>query len=158
MLDIYCKFRQKHGVVHGIARQWPANMLKDLLACQLVLATCLLSTWFGYQLASQSPNPSWHHSCLPKSIQITTKMCHSVSLVGISCQLGDWDMLAESWQVDTLRGSKLSRTLGKMQKTSVWAVEVAESKNSNFKIKIFCWPCDTFCMCAVNLVFARSTG
>ena len=113
------------------------KMLKDLLAYQLMLATCLLSTWFGYQLASQSPNPSWHHSFLLKSPQNTTTMCHSVSLVGISCQLGAWDMVAESWQVDRLRGSKLSRTHGKMQKTSVWAVEVAESKNSNFKIKIF---------------------
>ena len=115
----------------------PCKMLKDLLAYQLMLATCLLSTWFGYQLASQSPNPSWHHSFLPKSLQNTTNMCHSVSLVGISCQLGAWDMVAESWQVDTLRGSTLSRTPGKMQKTSVWAVEVAEAKNSNFKIKNF---------------------
>ena len=112
------------------------KMLKDLLAYQQMLATCLLSTWFGYQLASQSPNPSWHHSFLLKSPQNTTTMCHSVSLVGISCQLGAWDMVAESWQVDTLRDSKLSRTHGEMQKTSVWAVEVAESKNSNFKIKI----------------------
>ena len=116
------------------------KMLKDLLAYQLMLATCLLSTWFGYQLASQSPNPSWHHSLLPTTPQNTTKMCHSVSLVGISCQLGAWDMVAESWQVDTLRGSKLSRRQGKMQKTSAWAVEVAESKNSNFKIKIFLLP------------------
>ena len=137
MFDIYCTFRQNHGVVHEIARLWPAKMLKDLLACQLMLATCLLSTWFGYQLASQSPNPSWHHSFLLKSPQNTTTMCHSVSLVGIAWQMGAWDMVAESWQVDTLRDSKLSRTPGKCRKLVFGLLKWQNPRIQISKSKIF---------------------
>ena len=131
-------------------------MLKNLFAYQLMLATCLLSTWFGYQLASQSPNPSWHHSVLLNSPQNTRQMCHSVSLAGIPCQLGAWDMVAEAWQVDTLRGSKLSRTQGKCRQLMFGLLKWKKPRIQISKSKNFCWPCDTFCMVAVNLVFART--
>ena len=131
------------------------KMLKDLLAYQLMLATCLLSTWFGYQLASQSPNPSWHQSFLLKSPQNITNMCHTVSLVGISCQLGAWDMVAEPWQVDTLRGSKLSRTLGKMQTTSVRAVESGRIQEFKFQNQNFAVGLVTHSACLLSTWFLQ---
>ena len=70
-----------------------------------------LSTWLGYWLASQFPNPSWQHRVSLKHLQITVILCHCVPILGTLCHMGGWDMLTETWSASHMTCSNLTKHL-----------------------------------------------
>ena len=63
----------------------------------------------GDWLASQSPNPSWQHRVSLKHLQNTAILCHCVSLLGMLCHLGGWDLVADTWSSSHRTCSELAK-------------------------------------------------
>ena len=80
-----------------------------LVGCQFLVTPWLLSTWFGDWLASQSPNPSWQHRVSLKHLQNIIILCHFVSLLGMLCHMGGWDMAADTWPSSHITCSNLTK-------------------------------------------------
>ena len=85
------------------------QMLDFVVGWPFLLTPWLLSTWFGDWLASQSPNPSWQHRVSLKHLQNTAILCHCVSLLGMLCHLGGWDLVADTWPSSHRTCSKLAK-------------------------------------------------
>ena len=109
-----------------------ANMMDFVVGLQFLLTPWLLSTWFGDWLASQFPNPSWQHRAYLKHMQNTVILCHFVSLLGMLCHMGVWDMVADTWSASHRTCSKLTQTQCIIDNSGVGAVEKTSSKNSDF--------------------------
>ena len=60
-----------------------------VVGLQFLLTPWLLSTCFGDWLASQSPNPSWHHRVSLAHLQNTIILCHFC--------ITSWHVLAYGW-------------------------------------------------------------
>ena len=91
-----------------------SKMVNSVVGWQLLLTPCLLSTWFGDWLASQSPNPSWQHRVSLKHLQITVILCHCVPILGTLCHMGGWDMLTETWSASHMTCSNLTKHLASL--------------------------------------------
>ena len=76
---------------------------------QFLLAPWVLSTWFGDWLASQSPNPSWQHRVSLKHMHTIVMLCHFLSLIGMLCHVGGWDMVADTLSAPHTTSSNLTK-------------------------------------------------
>ena len=62
-------------------------------------------------------------------------MCHTVSPAGMLCHLAAWGMASESGQHDNMAFSKLSKSLGFMEKLLVWVFKWTNRRQLNFHSK-----------------------
>ena len=76
---------------------------------QFFLTPWGLSTWLGYWLASQFPNPSWQHRVSLKHMQFTVILCHFVSILDTLLHMGGWGMLAGTWSASHMTCSNMTK-------------------------------------------------
>ena len=115
-----------------------SKMVNSVVGWQLLLTPCLLSTWFGDWLASQSPNPSWQHRVSLKHLQNTVILCHFVSLVCMLCHMGGWDMVCRHLAIITHNLINSDKTHGIIQNSGVGVVGLTSSKKSDFANQNLC--------------------
>ena len=125
-----------HCVGHGLLPTHPSIwrwLPRFCVLCQWLLATWLLSTWLGDWLASQSPNPSWHHRL---STETTVKYSNSVSSCALCCNgvsvgwLGVWLQSHAIYQCSEVRNQQNPMVF--FRKLLVWCVGVSKPKTSDF--------------------------
>ena len=109
-----------------------SKMVNSVVGWQLLLTPCLLSTWFGDWLASQSPNPSWQHRVSLKHLHNTVTLCHFVLLLGMLCHMVGWDMVADTWSTSHITCPRSDTTHGIIDNSGVGTVGQTSSKNSDF--------------------------
>ena len=123
---------------------------------QFFLTPWGLSTWLGYWLASQFPNPSWQHRVSLKHMQFTVILCHFVSILGTLLHMGGWGMLAETWSASHMTCSNMTKNT--WYYWQIWCWGCWTDKFSEFW---FCKPKNIFmgvapyCVLSVNLIFGR---
>ena len=151
---------QNHCVGHGLVPTHPSIwrwLSRFCVVCQWLLATWLLSTWFGDWLASQSPNPSWHHRLSTETTVNTSILCHLVSCVAMVSQLGGWGYGCRAMPSISAQRSEINKTLW-FSLENCW-YGVLECQNLRplilpTKISEVC--SDTFCLVGVNLDLVKN--
>ena len=130
-----------------------SKMVNSVVGWQLLLTPCLLSTWFGDWLASQSPNPSWQHRVSLKHLQNTVILCHFVSLVCMLCHMGGWGMVCRHLAIIThnLINSDKHMVLFKILVLGLLDWQVLRSLI--LQTKIYVMGVATYWVVSVNLLF-----
>ena len=123
---------------------WLAVLVDTMVAVNLIW------DW----LASQSPNPSWQHIVSLKHLQNTFILCHFVSLLGMLCHMGGWDMVADTWSASHRNCSKLTKNCI-IDNSGVGAVGQTSSKNSDFANQNLFEGVATYWVVSVNLIVGR---
>ena len=84
-----------------------------LVCCLLLIGTWLLSTGFGDWRASQSFNPSRHHTAhQQQNTAAHIKVCHLVPLVGMVGRRCVWPMVVGPCPHGNMSGSEVTETNG----------------------------------------------
>ena len=144
-----------HCVGHGLLPTHPSIwrwLPRFCVLCQWLLATWLLSTWLGDWLASQSPNPSWHHRLSTETI---VKHNNSVSSCALCCNvvsvgwLGVWLQSHANFQCPEVRNHQKPMVF--FGKLLVWVLECQNLRPLILQTKISEVCYGTFCLVAVNL-------
>ena len=150
---------QNHCVGHGLVPTHPSNwrwLPRFCVLCQWLFATWLLSTWLGDWLASQSPNPSWHHRLSTETI---VKYSNSVSSCALCCNgvsagwLGVWLQIHASYQCSEVRNQQNHMVF--FRKLLVWVLECQNLRPLILPTKISEVCSGTFCLVGVNLVLVK---
>ena len=147
-----------HCVGHGLLPTHPSIwrwLPRFCVLCQWLLATWLLSTWLGDWLASQSPNPSWQHIVSLKHLQNTLILCHFVSLLGMLCHMGGWDMVADTWSASHRNCSKLTKHMALLTIMVLGLLDRQVLRILILQTKIYLRGVATYWVVSVNLIFGR---
>ena len=124
---------------------WLAVLVDTMVAVNLIW------DW----LASQSPNPSWQHIVSLKHMQNTFILCHFVSLLGMLCHMGGWDMVADTWSASHRNCSKLTKHMALLTIMVLGLLDRQVLRILILQTKIYLMGIATFWVVSVNLIFAR---
>ena len=142
-------------ILVGHTPEFCQKMMKFVVGWQFLLTPCLLSTWFGDWLASQSPNPSWQHRVSLKHMQNTVILCKVVSLLGMLCHMGGWDMVADTWPSSHITCSNLTKHIVLLTILVLGLLDRQVLRSLILQTKIYLMGVATYWVVSVNLIFGR---
>ena len=148
-----------HCVGHGLVPTHPSIwrwLPRFCVLCQWLLAAWLLSTWLGDCLASQSPNPSWHHRLSTETI---VKHSNSVSSCALCCNVVSVGWLGYGGRsmpaISAQRSETNTQPMVFFRKLLVWVLECQNLRPLILPTKIYEVCSGTFCLVGVNLDFVE---